>query len=122
MIKHTFWRAFALTATLILTGCSHSQPEQEGRPQAWLQRHTHHAACAGISPAVNSQQLLTGSFNGKTQSLLVMLNADDQKITLAGLSSVGIRLFLVTYDAKVYAPSNPSSSRSCRPQVRCWLT
>ncbi|EMG9443971.1 DUF3261 domain-containing protein, partial [Escherichia coli] len=37
MIKSTFWRAFALTATLILTGCSHSQPEQEGRPQAWLQ-------------------------------------------------------------------------------------
>ncbi|EEX6267866.1 lipoprotein, partial [Escherichia coli] len=26
MIKSTFWRAFALTATLILTGCSHSQP------------------------------------------------------------------------------------------------
>ena len=36
--------------------------------------------------------------NGQTQSLLVMLNADDKKITLAGLSSVGIRLFLVTYD------------------------
>ena len=63
-------------------------------------RHAHHAAGTGISPAVNSQQLLTGSFNGKTQSLLVMLNADDQKITLAGLSSVGIRLFLVTYDAQ----------------------
>ena len=40
MIKSTFWRAFALTATLILTGCSHSQPEQEGRPQAWLQPGT----------------------------------------------------------------------------------
>ncbi|HFQ9726222.1 TPA: DUF3261 domain-containing protein, partial [Escherichia coli] len=26
MIKSTFWRALALTATLILTGCSHSQP------------------------------------------------------------------------------------------------
>ena len=101
MIKSTFWRAFALTATLILTGCSHSQPEQEGRPQAWLQPGTRITLPApGISPAVNSQQLLTGSFNGKTQSLLVMLNADDQKITLAGLSSVGIRLFLLTYDAQ----------------------
>ncbi|HAJ4855347.1 TPA: DUF3261 domain-containing protein, partial [Escherichia coli] len=101
MIKSTFWRALALTATLILTGCSHSQPEQEGRPQAWLQPGTRITLPApGISPAVNSQQLLTGSFNGKTQSLLVMLNAEDQKITLAGLSSVGIRLFLVTYDAK----------------------
>ena len=46
MIKSTFWRAFALTATLILTGCSHSQPEQEGRPQAWLEPGTRvsHAA------------------------------------------------------------------------------
>ena len=67
MIKSTFWRAFALTATLILTGCSHSQPEQEGRPQAWLQPGTRITLPApGISPA----------------------------------ASVGIRLFLVTYDAK----------------------
>lgn len=58
MIKSTFWRAFALTATLILTGCSHSQPEQEGRPQAWLQPGTRITLPApGISPAVNSQQL-----------------------------------------------------------------
>ena len=27
-----------------------------------------------------------------------MLNADENKVTLAGLSSVGIRLFLATYD------------------------
>ena len=42
--------------------------------------------------------MLTGSFKGQTQSLLVMLNADGNKVTLAGLSSVGIRLFLATYD------------------------
>ncbi|MGL5334598.1 MAG: DUF3261 domain-containing protein [Enterovibrio sp.] len=53
-----------------------------------------------IAPAINSQQLLTGNFNGKTQSLLVILSADDKKLTLAGLSSVGIRLFLVNYDEK----------------------
>jgi len=101
MIKPTFWRTAALVATLILTGCSHSQQEQEGRPQAWLEPGTRVTLPApGISPAVSSQQLLTGSFNGKSQSLLVMLNADDKKLTLAGLSSVGIRLFLVTYDEK----------------------
>ena len=93
MIKSTFWRALALTATLILTGCSHSQPEQEGRPQAWLQPGTLITLPApGISPAVNSQQLLTGSFNGKTQSLLVMLNAEDQKITLAAVSYTHLTL------------------------------
>lgn len=92
-------RSLILACALIVAGCSHSPNEGEGRPQAWLEPGTRVTLPApGISPAINSQQLLTGSFNGKTQSLLVMLNADRQKITLAGLSSVGIRLFLVTYD------------------------
>ncbi len=100
--KHSAIGQLALCLfALILTGCSHSQKAQEGRPQAWLEPGTRVTLPApGISPAVNAQQLLTGRFNGKTQSLLVMLNADDKKITLAGLSSVGIRLFLVTYDDK----------------------
>ena len=96
---NAFYRAVALTAALLLAGCSHSTDTQETRPQAWLQpgpRVT--LPPPGISPAVSSQQLLTGSFNGQTQSLLVMLNADAHKVTLAGLSSVGIRLFLATYD------------------------
>ncbi|MGK0601122.1 DUF3261 domain-containing protein [Yokenella regensburgei] len=101
MMKHSLWRAVALLATFTLAGCSHSVQENNGRPQAWLEPGARVTLPKpGISPAVNSQQLLTGSFNGQTQSLLVMLNADDKKLTLAGLSSVGIRLFLVTYDEK----------------------
>ena len=93
------YRAVALAAALLLAGCSHSTDTQETRPQAWLQPGTRVTLPPpGISPAVSSQQLLTGSFNGQTQSLLVMLNADAHKVTLAGLSSVGIRLFLATYD------------------------
>ncbi|EPJ0596413.1 DUF3261 domain-containing protein [Enterobacter roggenkampii] len=96
---NAFYRAAALTAALLLAGCSHSTATQETRPQAWLQPGTRVTLPPpGISPAVSSQQLLTGSFNGQTQSLLVMLNADAHKVTLAGLSSVGIRLFLATYD------------------------
>ena len=96
---NAFYRAVALTAALLLAGCSHSTDTQETRPQAWLQPGTKVTLPPpGISPAVSSQQLLTGSFNGQTQSLLVMLNADAHKVTLAGLSSVGIRLFLATYD------------------------
>ncbi len=96
-----FYRAAALISVLLMVGCSHSTQNADGaRPQAWLQPGTKVTLPApGITPAVNSQQLLTGSFNGQTQSLLVMLNADAHKITLAGLSSVGIRLFLATYDA-----------------------
>lgn len=96
---NAFYRAVALTAALLLAGCSHSTDTQETRPQAWLQPGTRVTLPPpGISPAVSSQQLLTGSSNGQTQSLLVMLNADAHKVTLAGLSSVGIRLFLATYD------------------------
>ena len=96
---NAFYRAVALTAALLLAGCSHSTDTQETRPQAWLQPGTRVTLPPpGISPAVSSQQLLTGSFNGQTQSLLVMLNADAHKVTLAGLSSVGSRLFLATYD------------------------
>ena len=92
-------RAAALVAVLMLAGCSHSNNTDGSRPQAWLQPGTKVTLPApGITPAVSSQQLLTGSFNGQTQSLLVMLNADAHKVTLAGLSSVGIRLFLATYD------------------------
>ena len=93
------YRAVALAAALLLAGCSHSTDTKETRPQAWLQPGTKVTLPPpGISPAVSSQQLLTGSFNGQTQSLLVMLNADAHKVTLAGLSSMGIRLFLATYD------------------------
>lgn len=96
---NAFYRAVALAAALLLAGCSHSTDTKETRPEAWLQPGTKVTLPQpGISPAVSSQQLLTGSFNGQTQSLLVMLNADAHKVTLAGLSSVGIRLFLATYD------------------------
>ncbi|WP_312971987.1 DUF3261 domain-containing protein [Atlantibacter sp.] len=97
-MKQTLWRAGLLLAALWLAGCSHSTPT-ETRPKAWLKPGVQVTLPPpGITPAVNSQQLLTGSFNGQTQSLLVLLNADEQKLSLAGLSSVGIRLFLLTYD------------------------
>ncbi|WP_039057331.1 DUF3261 domain-containing protein [Enterobacter sp. Bisph1] len=96
---NAFYRTAALVATLLLAGCSHSNQNAGSHPQAWLQPGTRVTLPPpGITPAVSSQQLLTGSFNGQTQSLLVMLNADAHKVTLAGLSSVGIRLFLATYD------------------------
>lgn len=88
-----------VAAALMLAGCSHSTHRPQNRPQAWLAPGARVTLPApGIAPSIRSQQLLTGRFHGKSQSLLVMLNADDKKITLAGLSSVGIRLFLVTYD------------------------
>lgn len=119
MMKHKLGRALALIATLALASCGHSQKAQQGRPQAWLEPGARVTLPApGISPSLSSQQLLTGSFNGQTRSLLVMLNADAHKVTLAGLSSVGIRLFLVTYDEKgvhteqsIVVPQMPPASQ-----------
>lgn len=114
-----FYRLAICLLALLLAGCSHSPNRDDARPEAWLQPGTRVTLPPpGITPAISSQQLLTGRFNGHTQSLLVMLNADEHKVTLAGLSSVGIRLFLAKYDntgihteQSVVAPELPPASQ-----------
>ncbi|WP_159566192.1 DUF3261 domain-containing protein [Budvicia diplopodorum] len=82
---------------LLLGGCSLSQ--DQSHPQAWLKRGVKVTLPAPtLSTPLHHQQLLTATVKGKQQSLLVMLDADGQKITLAALSPVGVRLFKVTYD------------------------
>lgn len=89
--------AVAGLALLLLAGCAGKPAETT--PQAWLKAGVRVSLPApGITPAFNQQQLLTGTFKGKKQSLLVLLSADDKQLTLAGLSAVGIRLFRVSYD------------------------
>ncbi|MCA1175380.1 MULTISPECIES: DUF3261 domain-containing protein [unclassified Pantoea] len=90
--------ALLLMLSLLLSGCAkHDSPSE--RPTAWLKPGVRVTLPApGISPAFQQQQLLTGHAKGKTQSLLVLLSADSQQVSLAGLSSLGIRLFRVTYD------------------------
>lgn len=101
MITSLFWRMAIVISALSIIGCSQTAKQtDDSTPQAWLEPGVRITLPApGITPEISSQQLLTGSVNGQTQSLLVLLNADANRITLAGLSSVGIRLFLVTYDA-----------------------
>ncbi|MFP1862740.1 DUF3261 domain-containing protein [Lonsdalea quercina] len=84
--------------SLLLAACAGKS--QDNRPQAWLKPGVRVTLPApAITPAVNQQQLLTSTYKGKQQSLLVMLSADEQRLSLAGLSSLGIRLFLITYDS-----------------------
>jgi hypothetical protein len=87
-----------LLSALFLSACS--VPKQDSnRPQAWLKPGTLVMLPApGITPSITEQQLLSAHVKGKTQSLMVLLNADQQKIMLAGLSPLGIRLFRLTYD------------------------
>ncbi len=109
--------AVPVLALLLLTGCVAKHPAET--PQAWLKPGTRVTLPApGIEPAFDRQQLLTGTFQGKQQSLLVLLHADRQQLTLAGLSSLGIRLFRVTYDRQgihteqsVVLPQMPPASQ-----------
>ncbi|MFW5408452.1 DUF3261 domain-containing protein [Pectobacterium brasiliense] len=93
-------RGLLLIGVLLLSSCA-SKQHDDSRPQAWLKPGVKVTLPApAITPSVNEQQLLTGTFDGKQQSLLVMLSADDKQLSLVGLSSIGIRLFKVTYDAQ----------------------
>jgi hypothetical protein len=87
-----------LLGALLLSACSAPKPDSN-RPQAWLKPGTLVTLPApGIAPPISQQQLLTARVKGKTQSLMVLLNADDKKVMLAGLSPLGIRLFRLSYD------------------------
>jgi len=89
-----------LLSVLLMSGCASHAPDS-ARPTAWLKPGVRVTLPPpGLTPGFQQQQLLTGEVGGKSQSLLVLLNADGEKIELAGLSSVGIRLFRVTYDAQ----------------------
>ncbi|MCC8366041.1 DUF3261 domain-containing protein [Xenorhabdus sp. PB61.4] len=90
-------RLFILPLVCLLAACT-NLPEN-GSPRAWLKPGVRVSLPApGITPAINEQQLLTATVKGKQQSLIVLLNASEDQLSLAGLSSLGIRLFKLTYD------------------------
>lgn len=87
-------------ALLLLAGCARSPQPDDSHPQAWLKPGVRVTLPPpGSDPGFSEQQLLTGTFRGKQQSLLVLLSATPQRIDLAGLSPLGIRLFRLGYDA-----------------------
>ncbi|NDL65622.1 DUF3261 domain-containing protein [Acerihabitans arboris] len=93
-MKALYTLAPALLA-LLLTACATGSKT----PSAWLKPGVSvRLPAPGITPAISEQQLLTATVQGRRQSLLVLLTADGQQLTLVGLSSLGIRLFKLTYD------------------------
>ena len=83
---------------LLLNACA-SQPKPNETAEAWLKPGVRVSLPApDFAQPFNQQQLLTATVEGKTQSLLVLLNVDGNALQLAGLSPLGIRLFKLTYD------------------------
>ncbi|WP_099142674.1 DUF3261 domain-containing protein [Xenorhabdus kozodoii] len=90
-------RLFILSLTCLLAACTNAP--QNGTPTAWLKPGVRVSLPEPtITPAINEQQLLTATVKGKQQSLIVLLDANEQHLSLAGLSSLGIRLFKLDYD------------------------
>ena len=86
-----------IVLVLLIVGCATS-PDQT-QPKAWLKPGVRvDLPQPMIAEPINQQQLLTATVQGKQQSLLVLLHADGQRLTLVGLSPLGIRLFKVSYD------------------------
>lgn len=86
-----------LIAIFTLSACSLWQ--SDSIPQAWLKPGVKINLPEPIlAHNIERQQLLTATINGKSESLLTMLNVSNNQITLAGLSTLGIRLFKVVYD------------------------
>lgn len=84
----------------LLCGCQHSPPSVT-QPMAWLAPGTKvNLPPPSLAEPIRSQQMLTGHFKGKSQSLVVMLDANSDKLSLAGLSPLGIRLFMLNYDSQ----------------------
>ncbi|GHU05161.1 lipoprotein [Alphaproteobacteria bacterium] len=88
-----------LGVMLLASGCVSISGEAEP-PRAWLTPEIQiELPPPGIAPSVKERQVLTGFFAGKQHSLLVLLDADDRRLSLAGLSPLGIRLFQLSYDS-----------------------
>ena len=106
-----------LTLVLLLTACS-SVPKEKSA-QAWLKPAVKvNLPTPNLTPAIDEQQLLTVNFKNKQQSLLVLLNADDKHISVAGLSPLGIRLFRLIYNEQgieteqnIVAPELPPANQ-----------
>lgn len=90
-------RMMLLMLVSVLAGCASSQDQT--LPQAWLKPGTRVTLPAPtLAQPFNQQQLLTANVKGQQHSMLVLLNADGQRLQLVGMSPLGIRLFNLTYD------------------------
>lgn len=86
--------------TLWLAGCASTTPPESTRPEANL---TPQVVVPLPAPTRDSplhvEQILTAQIKGQTNghSLLVVMEADGQRLSLVGFSLLGVRLFRVDY-------------------------
>lgn len=92
-------RIFYFILMFMLVGCT--SPKTPKQPSAWLKPGVSvNLPAPALNQAFTEQQLLTANVNGKAYSLVALLDVNNERLNLAGLSSLGVRLFLLNYDDK----------------------
>ena len=92
--------ALVCALTLWLAGCASTTPPESTRPEANLTPQVVVPLPAPIRDSpLHVEQILTAQIKGQTNghSLLVVMEADGQRLSLVGFSLLGVRLFRVEY-------------------------
>lgn len=90
-------RSLCFLFLFVLVGCSSSKHPKQ--PSAWLKPGVSVTLPSpGLNQSFTEQQLLTANVKGKSYSLIALLDVNSEGLSLAGLSSLGVRLFLLNYD------------------------
>ncbi len=92
---------------VFLSGCTLFSPAQDFQSPEWI------PLARPLGPARRIVQEITAKWQDRQETLLCVLELDNQHIAIAGLSGDGISLFNVNYDGKKVAmdksPLMPSS-------------
>jgi hypothetical protein len=90
----TFQFVKVLMVTCLLSGCAvFDKSEVTGQPVAI-------PLAPPVGPARRIVQQITAVWPGRQETLLCVLELDEQRIAMAGLSNDGLSLFNLTYDGK----------------------
>jgi len=86
---------FTSLLVILLSACS-NQPSQT--TEAWLTKEVKvNLPLPHLAKPYHDQQLLTFNYNDQQNSLITLVHADTNTLTVVGLSTLGIRLFKIEY-------------------------
>lgn len=92
--------SFVCALLLLLSGCQQTQRELPSG-YAWVTPDTAITIPAAREiPVISVQQLLTAKYADQEHIFITMLNVTDDELNLVGLSTLGIRLFRLNYNAE----------------------
>lgn len=87
--------AMLLTLLIVASACT----TKNAPPKAWLSKNIEvNLPAPSRDTELHVQQLLSTTYQDKTHSLIVLLDAKDDNVQLVGLTPIGIRLFTASYD------------------------